>query len=64
MALYALVGKTGFEPATLWSQTRCATKLRYFPKDGAPDRNRTCNPQIRSLVLYPVELRAHSAHKI
>jgi hypothetical protein len=29
-----LVGKTGFEPATPWSQTRCATGLRYFP-DGA-----------------------------
>lgn len=27
-----LVGKTGFEPATPWSQTRCATGLRYFPK--------------------------------
>jgi site-specific DNA recombinase len=26
-----LVGKTGFEPATPWSQTRCATGLRYFP---------------------------------
>ena len=26
-----LVGETGFEPATLWSQTRCATKLRYSP---------------------------------
>jgi site-specific DNA recombinase len=26
------VGKTGFEPATPWSQTRCATGLRYFPK--------------------------------
>jgi site-specific DNA recombinase len=25
------VGKTGFEPATTWSQTRCATGLRYFP---------------------------------
>ncbi len=23
-----------------------------------PDRNRTCNPQLRRLVLYPVELRA------
>ncbi len=21
---------------------------------GAPDRSRTCNPQIRSLVLYPL----------
>ncbi len=26
-----LVGETGFEPATLWSQTRCATRLRYSP---------------------------------
>ncbi len=26
-----IVGKTGFEPATPWSQTRCATGLRYFP---------------------------------
>jgi site-specific DNA recombinase len=30
-ALSMLVGKTGFEPATPWSQTRCATGLRYFP---------------------------------
>ena len=29
--LSSLVGKTGFEPATPWSQTRCATGLRYFP---------------------------------
>jgi hypothetical protein len=26
-------------------------------KYGDPCRVRTCNPQIRSLVLYPVELR-------
>ena len=26
-----MVGKTGFEPATPWSQTRCSTKLNYFP---------------------------------
>ena len=30
--LYILVGATGFEPATTWSQTRCATGLRYAPK--------------------------------
>ncbi len=29
-------------------------------KDGAPSRSRTCNPQIRSLVLYPVELWARN----
>ncbi len=28
-----MVGAAGFEPATLWSQTRCATRLRYAPKD-------------------------------
>jgi hypothetical protein len=28
---FNFVGKTGFEPATPWSQTRCATGLRYFP---------------------------------
>ena len=27
----SMVGKTGFEPATPWSQTRCSTKLSYFP---------------------------------
>ncbi len=27
-----MVGEEGFEPPTLWSQTRCATKLRYSPK--------------------------------
>ena len=27
----AMVGKTGFEPATPCSQSRCATKLRHFP---------------------------------
>ncbi len=26
-----LVGATGFEPATLCSQSRCATRLRYAP---------------------------------
>jgi hypothetical protein len=29
--LFTLVGMTGFEPATPWSQTRCATGLRYIP---------------------------------
>ncbi len=26
-----VVGKTGFEPATPWSQTKCSAKLSYFP---------------------------------
>lgn len=55
-----MVGKTGFEPATPWSQTKCSTKLSYFPKyNGAPERSRTHNLLIRSQTLYPIELRAH-----
>ncbi len=27
--------------------------------NGAPDRIRTCDPLIRSQILYPAELRAH-----
>ena len=35
------------------------TRNKLFQKlSGVPDRNRTCNPQLRRLVLYPVELRA------
>ena len=26
-----MVGARGFEPPTPWSQTRCATRLRYAP---------------------------------
>ncbi len=44
-----MVGAAGFEPATPWSQTRCATKLRHAPIiymfmkfkwSGKPDSNR------------------------
>ena len=55
-----MVGKTGFEPATPWSQTKCSTKLSYSPYIyGAPERSRTHNLLIRSQTLYPIELRAH-----
>ena len=38
-----------------------ARSARIMPgRIGAPDRNRTCNPQLRRLVLYPVELRARA----
>jgi hypothetical protein len=29
---HTLVGAAGLEPATPWSQARCATKLRYAPR--------------------------------
>ena len=32
MSFLKVVGEEGFEPPTLWSQTRCATKLRYSPR--------------------------------
>jgi hypothetical protein len=28
---FVMVGAKGFEPPTPWSQTRCATRLRYAP---------------------------------
>jgi hypothetical protein len=30
-----LVGRTGFEPATPWSQTRYSTGLNYLPNSGS-----------------------------
>ena len=54
------IGKTGFEPATPWSQTKCSTKLSYFPFN-APSRSRTYNLLIRSQTLYPVALWVHGA---
>jgi hypothetical protein len=37
-----MVGARGFEPPTPWSQTRCATRLRYAPL------------QLRTLHEYPL----------
>src|SRR5690242_7501386 len=31
---WKVIGAEGFEPPTLWSQTRCATRLRYAPTRG------------------------------
>ena len=58
-----MVGKTGFEPATTWSQTKCSTKLSHFPKNGALEGIRTPDLLVRSQTLYPTELRAHSQRK-
>lgn len=48
-----VVGATGFEPATLCSQSRCATKLRYAPLVQDTSRHRT-HP---SHEVYPLSLR-------
>ncbi len=36
--------------------------LHVFVKSGAPGRTRTCNPRLRSPMIYPVELRAQKLH--
>ena len=50
-----VVGETGFEPATLWSQTRCATRLRYSPTIGPPRRSR--RPRQVSMLVGPAGKR-------
>jgi hypothetical protein len=39
---------------------RMAVPAEALAKAGAPDRSRTYDLQIRSLTLYPAELRAHT----
>ena len=40
--LNELVRVVGFEPTTLWSQTRCANQTAlHSDENGAPSRNRT-----------------------
>ena len=65
--------REGFEPSIRVSPNTCLAGTRFRPlshlskniaiifvpiKLGAPERNRTSNLQIRSLTLYPIELRA------
>jgi hypothetical protein len=50
--LSKMVGVTGFEPMTTWSQARCATRLRYTPKlqNGSGRRIRTADLEVMSLA--------------
>jgi hypothetical protein len=56
----------GFEPTTtgitiLDSTTELQPPLIIFNHlIGLPDRDRTCDPQLRRLMLYPTELRAET----
>ena len=47
----ALVEVTGFEPATFWSRTKRATKLRYT-SPGANEGTRTLDLLITNQLLY------------
>ena len=49
-----MVGKTGFEPATPWSQTKCSTKLSHFPIDGALEGIRT--PDLWFVAKHSIQL--------
>ena len=44
------VGKTGFEPATSWSQTKRDTELRYFPIFLFPTCQRTLQIYITKVI--------------
>ena len=48
-----MVEVTGFEPATFWSRTKRATKLRYTSLDcGANEGTRTPDLLITNQLLY------------
>ena len=53
---YILHGKmvevTGFEPATFWSRTKRATKLRYTSKKRANRGTRTLDLRFTKPLLY------------
>ena len=43
-----MVGTAGFEPATLCSQSRCATRLRYVPTLVRPPKYKRKRPASKS----------------
>jgi len=51
------VGVTGFEPATVCSQSRCATRLRYTPRPPAsyPSSAPSCNAEAILQLPSPVD---------
>ena len=54
-----MVGVAGFEPATHWSQTSCATKLRYTPAvTGNWQGQKDLNPRhaVLETAALPTEL--------
>ena len=49
----------GLEPATCRLGSECSIRLSY-ESVGVRHRTRTCNRQLRRLVLYPIELGEHT----
>ncbi len=54
-----LVGVKGFEPAAHWSQTSCATKLRYTPKKWCSDSELNQGHGDFQSPALPTELSEH-----
>ena len=68
---YEMVGATGFEPAAPWSQTKCATKLRYAPnfltaKLSIPNKGmacqRKCDANFSALLVWAWAGLTHREH--
>src|SRR6478735_2971302 len=59
LSLRAVVGAAGFEPATLWSQTRCATRLRYAPPRPLDDAALSTSGRRASKALTPGATVSH-----
>ena len=58
-----MVGAAGFEPATPWSRTKCATKLRYAPTmfRSIAQEFGFVNTFLKAYDAYPVSfLQAHT----
>ena len=53
---FCLVGVTGFEPATFWSRTKRATKLRYTPKKWSQCGDSDPRPADYESAALPTEL--------
>ena len=51
-----MVGVAGFEPAAHWSQTSCATKLRYTPKSWQGQKDSNPRHVVLETTALPTEL--------